>query len=668
MLFPTYPYINVNDLNLDYILKQIRVLTEEITNFVSLNAIKYADPIQWDITSQYEKNTVVIDGNTGTAYISVQPVPKGVSLFNTDYWTVIFTLDILSSNHNITLRDDGGQPTATFASDEGDWILWNGVLYRVSRPIVLGETYVVGYNLDRYTVEMFVTDVVTDYTNAINTVVDYIGDLANLTTTDKTSVVNAINEVVSDLGTLGGKVGDLATLTTTDKTSIVNAINEVLTTLVTTVGDLANLTTTDKTSIVNAINEVVSDLVTLDGKVGDLANLTTTDKTSLVNAINEINAAMSGLYDTADIRNYGGVGDGVTNDTAAFVACMAENNVVYLPNFDGCAGYVLDEVTLSDHQHVHGDAWTPIIQNGAKLFTITGDYVSIESLDVTCSQLTPMAVFNIKHTGGGGYAVQTIIRNITTHYANTIISDSESTQQYVSCLFDNILGYRTRGTAYYIHHAFAFIFMDKCVSDRVTLQVDNPAFDFDHVEGAHLTYCECSGGYLNATNASGAGFKFADCKAIWLDDCFSDYMSGSGYVFSTCEYVHITNCGASLTGLYGYFLSGCNYVEISNCYIAGADFTAASVSGVYVYNCTKLTMTGCNVSKYTYNGIYTTGGNLLIFSGCTITTTTQAAISLNSDKSIANGCVSDNTMTASGTDTYILNCVGSSGFIDTRTP
>ena len=89
MLFPWYiKYPNQNDeiLNLDWILSTIDNLVNEVANFVTLNTIKYADPIQWNITTQYEKNTVVIDPVTGSAYISTKPVPSGVGLNNEDYW------------------------------------------------------------------------------------------------------------------------------------------------------------------------------------------------------------------------------------------------------------------------------------------------------------------------------------------------------------------------------------------------------------------------------------------------------------------------------------------------------------------------------------------------------------------------------------------------------
>lgn len=87
-----WPYLNFHDLNLDWVISVIRELETKITQFVALNTVKYANPFQWDITRQYETNTIVIDPSDGTAYLSVQPVPSGVQITNTEYWTPIFTL------------------------------------------------------------------------------------------------------------------------------------------------------------------------------------------------------------------------------------------------------------------------------------------------------------------------------------------------------------------------------------------------------------------------------------------------------------------------------------------------------------------------------------------------------------------------------------------------
>ena len=105
-LFDHFPYTNFHELNLDWILQMLQKIDKTMNEFVAINALKYADPIQWNITSQYEKNTIVIDPQSGTAYISVQPVPVGVTLTDTDYWAVVFDLEqfVTKANGNFTVR------------------------------------------------------------------------------------------------------------------------------------------------------------------------------------------------------------------------------------------------------------------------------------------------------------------------------------------------------------------------------------------------------------------------------------------------------------------------------------------------------------------------------------------------------------------------------------
>lgn len=186
-----YPYKNIEDFNLDYLQKKVDELKTILENFISLNAIKYADPIQWNISKQYETNTVVIDANDGTAYLSVQPVPSGVALSNTDYWTPIFNLGqfITKIARNFTNRyEEESTTTATFNSNAGDWIVWGDVLYNATVNINIGDAYVVGGNIEHFTMEYI-----------INTALGYIGNLGSLKTANRDNLVNAINEVIVNL-------------------------------------------------------------------------------------------------------------------------------------------------------------------------------------------------------------------------------------------------------------------------------------------------------------------------------------------------------------------------------------------------------------------------------------------------------------------------------------
>lgn len=302
-MFNQYPYLNIQDLNLDYIMKSIKDMRYEVTNFVSINAIKYADPIQWNITSQYEKNTIVIDPVTGTAYISVAPVPAGVALTRPEYWTVVFDLGsfVTRAAQNFTSRwESETTTTATFASNTGDWLVWGDVLYKALTNITAGDTYVVGSNIEHFTIE----DLYISYLNTIASILAMVGDLADLTTSDTSSIVNAINSVIT-------VIGDLDNLASADKTSIVNAINSVI------------------------VSYATGDNIIKDNIIGALSNLKTTDKSLIVNAINEIVDRINMSSDTyVTPQMYGAVGDGVTDDTTAVQAALdSGKNVRFISNY-----------------------------------------------------------------------------------------------------------------------------------------------------------------------------------------------------------------------------------------------------------------------------------------------------------------------------------------------
>lgn len=144
IIYPIHkaPYTNFHDLNLDWIIDTLNDFNARLTDFVSLATIKYADPIQWDITSQYEANTVVVD-SAGNAYLSVQPVPSGVSLDRTEYWTKIGNFDELFANVKkaITPNDEGHSSTATAARAVDDLVWVNGALVRITRAMSIGDAY-----------------------------------------------------------------------------------------------------------------------------------------------------------------------------------------------------------------------------------------------------------------------------------------------------------------------------------------------------------------------------------------------------------------------------------------------------------------------------------------------------------------------------------------------
>lgn len=145
-----YPNVNNEILNLDWLLKVSNCNTHKIENFINLNTIKYADPILWNIESQYEANTVVVDGQTGNAYISTKAVPSGVHLNRTEYWTQIYNYaDELSTLRSQIAFDEGNTTTASRVFGVDDLVFINDKLYRVIAPMIAGDSFVEDSNIKK---------------------------------------------------------------------------------------------------------------------------------------------------------------------------------------------------------------------------------------------------------------------------------------------------------------------------------------------------------------------------------------------------------------------------------------------------------------------------------------------------------------------------------------
>lgn len=83
--FDKYPYSNFHEMNLDWLIAKMKELEIDFDEFKVVNHITFSG--QWDITKQYPAWTIVSDNNIG--YVSIQPVPVGITLNNTDYWVEV---------------------------------------------------------------------------------------------------------------------------------------------------------------------------------------------------------------------------------------------------------------------------------------------------------------------------------------------------------------------------------------------------------------------------------------------------------------------------------------------------------------------------------------------------------------------------------------------------
>lgn len=127
--------------------EMVSKVIEVMQQYIETNSISYADPIQWDITKQYPRNTVVVTVN-GDGYLSTQPVPIGIDIDNEDYWTKIGNFSELwgSVKLAITPIDEELKTTASGNRNINDLVWLNNDLYVILKPMDAGTRYIEGNN------------------------------------------------------------------------------------------------------------------------------------------------------------------------------------------------------------------------------------------------------------------------------------------------------------------------------------------------------------------------------------------------------------------------------------------------------------------------------------------------------------------------------------------
>ena len=204
-LYENFPYTNYHDINLDRIIQQLMEVKEGLQFVIDNASLKYADPLQWSITHQYQANTVVIDPETGIAYISTKPVPDNILITDTGYWTQIFDLSEMfrTIKESISFNLETGSNSA-HSYQTGNYIFVDSVLYKVISDISVGTAFAENVNIKKVSVTDELETAETNITTLLGDVSRLDGridDLSDAFDDLEDSFDELSPEVISDVNT-----------------------------------------------------------------------------------------------------------------------------------------------------------------------------------------------------------------------------------------------------------------------------------------------------------------------------------------------------------------------------------------------------------------------------------------------------------------------------------
>lgn len=229
-------------------------------------------------------------------------------------------------------------------------------------------------------------------------------------------------------------IGTLSTLETTEKTTVVGAVNE-LKGKTDKIGDLTTLTTTAKDSIVNAIKENTAQLAETTQEIGVKNTLPVWLQESLRTVSKQLDEHIRQSAINVKQPPYNAKGDGVSDDTQAIKDALSNGENIFIPK----GTYLISDTISFQNKRIYGiepnrtilkgiiaDASKPILAVG-RTSIVESMRIEYDETLITGSETKGTRVGIRTYGGENGWALQKggTLRNLIFKNVGTAIWDGD---------------------------------------------------------------------------------------------------------------------------------------------------------------------------------------------------------------------------------------------------
>lgn len=510
---------------LGWMIQELMSFKQDLATAIDLKTIKYADPIQWDITTQYPANTVVVDPKSGTAYMSKVPVPAGIELKNTNYWVVVFNYqDIYNKIMDGVAFNDKDKDYATKDLLVNDLVWYAGNLYRVTRAIPTGSKYIPGTNLIATTIESLLakyygrerTAQVSNDT--VNVSGDYTLTAGDITETASNITLHSTRDMLLDSD------GKFTEQIAGNREITVDGNDSAL------IKGGSTVNVTGLRTEIYAENKTESVTGTYAGKFGS-ASLETGAQTFPVKfPTKTIDLAWIKKSEVTYVTDYGAKGDGVTDDSQAFINAVANRGLIIVPP----GKYrITKPVTLQSNTILTGCGGSVLLIDGAvptiNIWSTGLIYHDVTNIRITNLELTlhPNA-----RSGSGISIVQNYQENVTMQSA---IANIYLDHLYIHDINDRGINTFGGGIGSKRKHGYPEIYIDKCILERCKGSIINSSV-IVKITNCIIRYNKGGGGEAVSIDNG--------CIYSVISNCTFDQNDGGAGAISTdeTEFLRIDRC------------------------------------------------------------------------------------------------------------------------------